>query len=988
MLASVRPDIKGGEFKTGLEEAGYRAVPSHGGFAKYRPRHNRRAMVKFISRAFWLVLFSLPLTAELAIPPKHELDNTLYRRLVLDNGLKVLLVSDPDFNQSAASLDVAVGSLEDPRELQGQAHFLEHMLFLGTEKYPDVASYSSFISARGGYNNAFTGDEHTNYHFQIHHDAFEEALDRFAQFFIAPLMSPEFIERERNAVHSEHQKNLQNDEWRLYQLMTLFLREGHPARHFGTGSLATLKSADRAAMMGFYERHYSADRMALALLGRANLDALEVMARRCFSPVKNRKLGPLRHPPDYLARMETVRLIRMTPVKDLRELRLEFSLPALDPHFRSKPGEFISFCLGHEGAGSLLSKLKGEGLATDLSAAASADTPDYGSLSVNVHITPAGLERYSRVLTLVFSYIALMKEQGFQGHIFSEMKTSKRLAEVFNDRGEGTGRAVALASDMNRYPLDIVENLPFILEKPDPELYKKFLGELRPDNMLVLLTAPGLLADQVEPIYGTRYSAATDADLYRALLSAKPEPGLSLPAPNSYMPRSVDVHGDRPILIAAEPGFKLWYAQDVQFKRPHVDLRFRVRLPREFPSLRNLMLMQFYCSCLQEQLRETIYTAGQGGLGFSISGGVEGLDIGFSGYSDRLPEYIESMAGQLREVRLDERRFSDIRDRHVMDLRNFRKEAAWMIARALSRKLRREVEFTPEEQLPVAEALRLEDVREFARRLYRAFHLEGLVLGDVDQTWAKSAARSLLEALSAPSREAGRHREGPASKLELGETFQQRYLQLGREPMEYTRGLETNNSCLYRFYALDVDGPSARVAARILDNFIYQPFFTEMRTQQQLGYLVFAAANEDRDHWNLYFVIQSANYPAHVLAAKADPFIASLPAKLAAISAEDFTDLKRAVEESLKEKPKSVGDRASRMQDVIFNRAGDFDREEDEKRALQKLTQQDLLRLLTQALAPATQRRAQILLYAKDHAPAKSSTEVGLEELRGKSAYR
>ena len=87
---------------------------------------------------------------------QHPLDQSESRTLVLENGLKVYLLSDPKFNMSAASMAVEVGSLENPQDREGIAHFLEHMLFLGTEKFPDVDEYSEYLRTYGGYANAYT----------------------------------------------------------------------------------------------------------------------------------------------------------------------------------------------------------------------------------------------------------------------------------------------------------------------------------------------------------------------------------------------------------------------------------------------------------------------------------------------------------------------------------------------------------------------------------------------------------------------------------------------------------------------------------------------------------------------------------------------------------------------------------------------------------------------------------------------------------------
>lgn len=92
---------------------------------------------------------------------KPDLDDRKYRYLKLANNLQLLLVSDPECDHAAACADVAVGSASDPEELPGLAHFLEHMLFLGTAKYPAENAYQSFLEQHGGSSNAFTQHENT-----------------------------------------------------------------------------------------------------------------------------------------------------------------------------------------------------------------------------------------------------------------------------------------------------------------------------------------------------------------------------------------------------------------------------------------------------------------------------------------------------------------------------------------------------------------------------------------------------------------------------------------------------------------------------------------------------------------------------------------------------------------------------------------------------------------------------------------------------------
>jgi insulysin len=108
-------------------------------------------------------------------------------KLHLNNGLEAYLVSDPHAEESAAALAVAVGSWSDPKDYPGMAHFLEHMLFMGTQAYPNENDFSQYITDHGGSSNAYTSLDRTVYMFSVNNAGFEGSLDRFSHFFIDPL---------------------------------------------------------------------------------------------------------------------------------------------------------------------------------------------------------------------------------------------------------------------------------------------------------------------------------------------------------------------------------------------------------------------------------------------------------------------------------------------------------------------------------------------------------------------------------------------------------------------------------------------------------------------------------------------------------------------------------------------------------------------------------------------------------------------------------
>jgi insulysin len=902
---------------------------------------------------------ALPVPTNLPPRPRAPNDESEYRHLTLDNGLRVILLSDPKLNKSSAAVAVGVGSFSDPTDRQGLAHFLEHMLFLGTEKYPDVSDYGNYLKSNGGYNNAYTAGDHTNFHFEIRHEAFEGALDRLSQFFIAPLFSPEFTAREMNAVNSENQKNLENDVWREYQLRNTLYRPGHPAHHFGTGNRDTLGGTTREELLAFYQAHYSANVMTLALVGEANLDQLEQWARKYFSAIPNRHLAPLRYPADFLEPKPALRLARMEPLKDLHKLSLEFPLPATRQYYESRPDDLLGFIFGFEGAGSLLSELKAEGLATGLGAGASPESDDFGSFNFDVSLTPAGLAKYSRVLQLVFAAIDQLKKAPYPSYLFRERQTMARLDETYQDKGEGVPRADQLANLIRSYPLEIAERVPYLWLKEDPAALQAILGQLRPDNMLVTLVAKGVPTDQVEHYYGTHYSYSEDSGpAYAALLHPPEVASIRLPQPNPFIPTHAAVLPAEPVRLIDEPALSLYYSQDTEFQRPMAAEVYRFRLPRSMGSLENAVLLRFYEACVKEALNETAYTAGEAGLDFSLAAALEGVDLSVSGYDESATRLLQTIADNLVDFPLTEERFAAIKDRLVRELANFPLSDAWRILLETRRGTVREFYFRPDEQLPVARTVTLAAVRDFAHRLYRRGRIEALVHGNTTADRAAADARLLSAAL----------------KLEAvpdADLLRRRLLvKTPGESIRTSEKLVVNNSAFRQEFLLGGDSPETRAATQVLANFVSEPFYGELRTRQQLGYIVFGGAGDEEKTSFAFFIVQSGEHPADEIETRADAFIAKLPDLLGSLPDADWQTLVGGVRAQLEEKDKTIAERAGRLFGLAYDRDADWGRREETLAALDHLTRERTREILARALDPASREMRTFLGFARQHEPA------------------
>ncbi len=364
-----------------------------------------------------------------------SLQNRETRKLRLENGLEAYLISDPDLDQSAAALSVEAGAFQDPESSPGMAHFLEHMLFLGTSKFPEENGYQRYVSEHGGHTNAYTTSDHTNYAFTVNHDGFEETLERFSWFFKEPLFNPSGVEREMQAVDQEHGKNIENDRNREYYISKEIANSKHPYSRFQTGNLETLKEISQDSLKKWYQTHYSANLMHLVVISNQDLDTLQEWVTKEFEGVPDHNLERFSTNEPLFTEDVMGQILYITPMKDLRELSLTWELPQKFAHnLKKKPDDLIGFVLGHEGEESLLEQLKREGLAEALSAGGGQVGRDNFSFEIQIRLTTKGVNEVDTVTKRCHQAIQRLREEGIPSYLFDESQQMALLNHQYQQR--------------------------------------------------------------------------------------------------------------------------------------------------------------------------------------------------------------------------------------------------------------------------------------------------------------------------------------------------------------------------------------------------------------------------------------------------------------------------------------------------------------------------------------------------------------------------
>ncbi|CAI5779116.1 nardilysinnardilysin-like [Podarcis lilfordi] len=567
---------------------------------------------------------------------------------------------DSTEKQSAAALAVGVGSFCDPDDLPGLAHFLEHMVFMGSQKYPDENGFDTFLKKHGGSDNASTDTERTVFHFDIQKKYFREALDRWAQFFIQPLMIKDAIDREVEAVDSEYQIARPSDANRRELLLGSLAKQGHPMRKFFWGNAETLKHSPKRNRINTYQRlrdfrtrHYSAHYMNLVVQSRETLDTLEKWVTEIFSQIPNNGLpkptfGHLPQPFDTPA---FHKLYKVVPVKEIHSLSISWSLPPQEKNYRTKPLHYLSWLVGHEGNGSVLSLLRKKFWALALfggnGETGFEQNSTYSIFSISVTLTDEGFEHFYEVIHIIFQYLKMLRKHGPVERIWKDIQKIEGNEFCFQEQVD---------------PLEYVENISeymHIFQKEDfligdqllieynAEVIADALNHLIPQKANFVFFSPYHegKCPLKEKWFGTQYSA-TEIDAYWSTLwdtDFMLHPDLHLPEENQFIAtdftvkKSTEHKTEYPHKILDTKQGCLWYKKDNKFSVPKAFICFYLVTPVIQQSALNMVLFDTFVSTLSHNLAEPAYQADVAQMEYKIIAKEHGLVIRVKGFNHKLP---------------------------------------------------------------------------------------------------------------------------------------------------------------------------------------------------------------------------------------------------------------------------------------------------------------------------------------------------------------
>ena len=501
---------------------------------------------------------------------KSEKDPRQYQAIKLDNGMTVLLVSDAQATKSLAALTLPVGSLENPTDQLGLAHYLEHMVLMGSKRYPQPDNLAEFLKKHGGSHNASTASYRTAFYLEVENDALQPAVDRLADAIAEPLLDPVNADRERHAVNAELTMARSRDGLRMAQVGAETLNPEHPSSRFSGGNLETLRDKPGSklhdALTAFYHRYYSANLMKAVIYGNQPLPELQKIAAATFGRVANHHATV----PDISVPVVTDKqkgiIIHYVPAQPRKQLKIEFRIDNNSDKFRSKTDTLIGYLIGNRSKNTLSDWLQNQGLADSISAGADPVIDRNGGVfSIAISLTDKGQANRDEVIAAVFSYLNQLRTEGIDKRYFDEVAHVLDLDFRYPSITRDMDYIEWLVDTMLRVPVADTLVAPYIADDYDAQAIGARLEGMTPENARIWFISPKEPHNKTAYFVDAPYQVdKISAQRFKDWQVESDKIKLSLPVLNPYIPDDfslikADKAYARPQELMNQQGLRVFY---------------------------------------------------------------------------------------------------------------------------------------------------------------------------------------------------------------------------------------------------------------------------------------------------------------------------------------------------------------------------------------------------------------------------------------------
>jgi secreted Zn-dependent insulinase-like peptidase len=567
------------------------------------------------------------------------------------------------------------------------------------------------------------------------------------------------------------------------------------------------------------------------------------------------------------------------------------------------------------------------------------DTGEEATLELNMSLTPEGLEQQHTILELTFAYIDKVRDKGIDRRRFEEMQQLAQIDFRFREKSRPVQEVMHLSRQMRHVAPQDVLQAPWMMKNYAPERYRSILDRLTRDNVLVSVLEPEPELDS--PNLTNWYEAAwklepLDKQAMKATDNNPMISRLALPLENPFIPEELSMIAgptmDKPVSMGAISGMDVWYARDIRFDTPKANVYLSLRTPATRASARSNVLSTLLVDAINTNVNAWAYPAQLAGLDYSIYPHLRGITVRVGGYSDKLHTLMARLLTQVAEPELTEQRFEIARQKMIDRLQNKAKERPVQQTSEVIQSLLIEGAWSTEEKLRAARAVTLDELRSFAEAFLSQVDPVMLAHGNLTEASALNLTKRIhamvLDGSELATVERSSVRALPEGQTELP-------IEVNHPDTGYTLYVQGKNT-----------GFDQRAAFRLLGQIISSPFYEELRTNRQLGYIVYATPFEMLETPALGFVVQSPEASSDEIDQAIQEFSETFRDTLSGMSDQDLEREKQAVISKLMEKDRQLGEISERYWREIDRGQTSFDSREKLAEAVNQVSHESLLNIL------------------------------------------
>lgn len=834
---------------------------------------------------------------------KPQTDSRQYERVTLENGLDLLVISDPSATTGAVALRIHSGSWHNPLSSPGLAHLASEVLFLKGDTLSKANPFRSLVQKFGGALSVDVSGEATQFQYDIDANALSLSLDALSAALGQPNWNTLDMSRGVARLDAAYQTNRNSDAFKRIDAQQTALNQAHPAARFAEGNLETLQSLDLELLLrSFIQDNYTPDNMALVVLSNQSTEDTLALLTDKFGTLQGKKAGQDSWP-DYYNNNQLPAFLQIVPsLKDGRTLT--FSFPVI-----SKKGadQFIQYLFQQMHSGSLKERLSSKGWITDLSAGLTRNSGHADTFDIQVQLTRAGEKAIMEVGTWVFDSLQLIAQRGVPAWQLNEYQSNQLRRFNYLEMADGLSTVSLAAKTLGRYSENATLSGPVYNPNLDAIAIAEFVKYLKVDHLMLTWESPSATASDKTAFYQADFDLGVLPVQWAQTWSAAGiDPGLLPALSNPFVPKTLQqnapvmsdstLYSYMPDVRIKNAGMSYYYLNNDGFNSPRSSVQFRLESPWFSETTANRAATTLYLESVKDAIAPMIQQASAAGLYLRLWQTDQGVEFQASGFQASLGILTNIVADAL--ISIDPTSSSE-RLRSVLR-QQVQLSGQAAVAQQLDNALQHLLiinQPTPAEMDQALSRVSINDLVAVQQHIQSGSHLSILITGNILPDESDALAKRLQESFAPEANSMG------ATQV----------AKLDRTTAHWPLTNPSNDSALLMYFQGEGDSYRERALYRVMGRLITEDFKTALRDNKQLGTILSAKTELFALIPGLSLQIQSPSSDPGLLLLHVDKFLKDYLQALLAMDPKVFNAYRDAAIAQLVQPEHSLSEQATNL---------------------------------------------------------------------------